>query len=220
MHDRPKISIVLVIAAAVIVFLLSPTAAGRHRLAELYGATPLAISQAGEQLRAGEFNREVAGELSRLATAIFVHADFEHLLMNMILLWPFGTLVARYLGNVGVVLLILLTGIAGNLVQVLLNVESPLPVVGASGAITGLEGIYFGLLLRWKLPDPDVWPLAHPIPPVQLGAFAVAGFLYDAYSVMNHAVGIAYGAHLGGFIAGLAAAAAITTVYPTRPRGA
>lgn len=213
MHDRPKKSIVLVIAVAVAVFLLRPTAAGRHQMAERYGAIPVEISQATRAIVAGEVDAAVAGTMARLATAIFVHADFEHLLMNMVLFWPFATLVARHLGDVAMMVLVVVTGIAGNGVQVWLNVDSPLPVVGASGAVTGLEGVYFGLLLRWKLPDPDVWPLAHPVPPLQLGAFAVAGILYDAYSVMNHAQGIAYGAHLGGFIAGLAAAAIITTLH-------
>ena len=75
--------------------------------------------------------------------------------------------------------------------------------------------MYLGLALRWHLPDPHVWPLAHPIPPLQLGAFAVVGFFFDAYSLMNHNQGVAYGAHIGGLLSGLALAAVITTFYPT-----
>jgi membrane associated rhomboid family serine protease len=89
------------------------------------------------------------------------------------------------------------------------------PIIGASGAICGFEGIYFGLILRWQLPWPEVWPLAYAVPPIQLGAFAVLGFLMDTYFLANHGKGIAYGAHAGGFVSGLLIAALITTIYPT-----
>lgn len=216
MHDRPPLSIVVMMGIAVVVFALRPTETGIDQNARDFGAVPAKITDAARQLVAGEFDPRVARELSRVVTAIFVHGDFEHLLLNMIMFWPFGVLAARYLGGPTVVVVVLTTGVAGNIVQVCFNPQSPIPIVGASGAITGLEGVYFGLLLRWNLPAPDVWPLAHPIPPMQLGAFAVVGFLVDMYSVMNHAQGVAYGAHLGGFITGVSLAAALTQIYPTR----
>jgi membrane associated rhomboid family serine protease len=101
------------------------------------------------------------------------------------------------------------------MVQAWLNSDSPIPILGASGAVCGFEGVYLGLALRWQLPDPDVWPLAFPVPPLQLGAFAVLGFVGDMYFLANQGQGVAYGAHVGGFLSGLAIAAMITTVYPS-----
>ena len=69
--------------------------------------------------------------------------------------------------------------------------------------------------MRWQLPWPDVWPLAHPIPPLQLAAFAAIGVLFDAYSLMNFEQRIAYGAHLGGFLSGVMIAALLTQFYLT-----
>ncbi len=78
----------------------------------------------------------------------------------------------------------------------------------------GLEGVYFGLALRWAMPWPDVFPLAHPIPPAQLVLYALVGIGFDIYSVATEtAAGIAYGAHIGGFASGLLFALLLTSVY-------
>jgi membrane associated rhomboid family serine protease len=90
------------------------------------------------------------------------------------------------------------------------------PTIGASGAICGFEGVYLGLALRWRLPWAEVWPLAHPVPPMQLGVFALVGFIGDMALLSDHSAHIAYGAHVGGFLSGLAIAAVLTTIYPTR----
>jgi len=60
-----------------------------------------------------------------------------------------------------------------------------------------------------------VWPLAHPIPPLQLGAVALIGFIGDIYLLSKQVGDIAYGAHIGGLIAGLLIAATLTTLYPS-----
>jgi len=133
----------------------------------------------------------------------------------MVFLWTFGYLTSQILGQRSALAVFFLTGVCGNIVQIWLNASSPAPIIGASGAVCGFEGVYLGLALRWQLPWPDVWPLAHPVPPLQLGAFAVLGFVGDMLLMANHDEHIAYGAHLGGFLSGVAIAAVITTVYPT-----
>ena len=133
----------------------------------------------------------------------------------MIFLWAFGSLCADLLGYTRVFLLFFLFGAVGNIVQTLLNPGSPIPVVGASGSILGFEGLYLGLAMVWDLKWPDVWPLAHAIPPMQLGLFAMIGVAFDVFSLMNHAQGVAYGAHLGGFLTGLFIARMCTLLYPT-----
>jgi membrane associated rhomboid family serine protease len=185
--------------------------------ADDYGAVPVAIHQAWEGLRHGAINVATLHGLSRLVTAIFLHADFEHILYNMVFMWPFACLASQFLGRWWMLAVFLITGICGNLLQVCLKLDSPAPIIGASGAISGLAGLYLGLALRWDLPWPDMWPLAHPIPPLQLAAFAAVGFVGDIYFLASRDVTrhIAFGAHIGGFLSGLAIAALITTLYPT-----
>lgn len=183
--------------------------------AQDYGAVPSLIQQAFVGLANGHFDFQSVRRMSTLLTAIFVHGDVEHILFNMIYLWVFGYLVSQHLGQWWALAAFLVTGVCGNIVQVCLNLDSPNPIIGASGAVCGFGGIYLGLALRWQLPDPDVWPIAYPIPPLQLGAFALLGFGYDMYMLANQGQHIAYGAHVGGFLAGLAIAGAFTTLYPT-----
>lgn len=208
-------TIIAIIALAVLVF-LAEQAQHTTLFAESWGAVPLAIRQAFDAVRHGELSATAARDLSRLVTALFLHGDFEHILYNMVFLWAFGYLTSEYLGEWWALGVFLSTGICGNVVQVSLNPNSMIPAIGASGAVCGFEGVYLGLALRWQLPWPDVWPLAHPIPPFQLAAFAVIGFVADAYFLMNHAQHIAYGAHVGGFLSGLVIALVVTTVWPTR----
>jgi membrane associated rhomboid family serine protease len=214
MRISRHLSILAIIAAAALVFVVEQ--AGDADFAPDYGAVPSLVCDAWRDALAGNMNASVPRHLSRLATAIFVHGDFEHILYNMLYLWAFGYLVAQHLGQWWALAAFLATGICGNVLQVLLNAQSMVPIIGASGAVCGFEGIYLGLALRWQLPDPDVWPLAHPVPPLQLGAFAVVGFIGDMYFLTDHTQHIAFGAHVGGFLSGLAIAAVVTTVYPTR----
>ena len=78
----------------------------------------------------------------------------------------------------------------------------------------GFEGAYLGLAVRWSLPWPRIWPIAHPIPPMRLVILAVVGFGFDISGTITGTPGIAYGAHLGGFIAGLF----LTSFITPRPK--
>lgn len=207
------ISIVAIIVLCAMVFTYQQTHG--DEVTEEFAAVPTVISHGFSAIVAGEPNFDALRATSRLLTAVLMHGDFEHILYNMVFLWLFGMLVADHLGQWWALLFFVVTGIAGNVAQVLLNIDSPISILGASGAVCGFEGVYLGLALRWQLPPPDVWPLAHPIPPMQLAAFAVLGAGFDAFKLMNHQQHIAYGAHVGGFIAGLAIAAVVTTLYPT-----
>ncbi len=183
--------------------------------AEEYGAVPAVIAPSFRALVHADVNVSVAQSLSRLVTAIFLHADAEHIIYNMVFLWTFGYLTSQILGQWWALAIFLLCGICGNIVQVCLNSDSPAPIIGASGAVCGFAGAYFGLALRWQLPWPAVWPLAFAVPPIQLAAFGLLGFVGDMYFLANHDQHVAYGAHVGGFLSGLAIATLITTIYPT-----
>ena len=167
------------------------------------------------ELISGHLSFSIARDLSRLVTAIFLHADPQHLGFNMVFLWTFGYLTSQVLGQWRALVIFLICGVCGNIVQVWFNTESSVSIIGASGAICGFEGVYLGLAVQWRLPYAEVWPLAHPVPPLQIGAFALIGFIGDMVLLARHDQQIAYGAHLGGLLTGVIIAAVITTIYPT-----
>jgi len=179
------------------------------------GVIPIRVRAATDAVLAGQFGTEQAVAFGTLVSSIFLHGDPQHILYNMVFLWTFGILTSDILGQWRTLAAFLGTGICGGVLHIALNPDSSAPMVGASGAIAGLEGVYLGLALRWQLPDAEIWPLAHPVPPMYLGFFAVLGFLGDLKLFADHDQKIAYGAHLGGFLSGLLIAAIITTVYPT-----
>jgi membrane associated rhomboid family serine protease len=202
-----------IIVVAVIVF-----AAEQIRetsFAESGGTIPTQVRAAAGALVDGNLSLEGVKTFATLVTSIFLHGDVEHILFNMVFLWTFGILTSNLLGQWRALAAFIICGICGAIVHTLLNPSSSDPMIGASGAVCGFEGVYLGLALRWQLPYAEVWPLAHPVPPMQLGAFALVGFVGDMLLMANHDQHIAYGAHLGGFLSGVAIAAVITTIYPT-----
>ncbi|MDQ8189284.1 rhomboid family intramembrane serine protease [Roseibacillus persicicus] len=166
-------------------------------------AFPARIEAALEHLRAGEATAADWQTFSTLLTAAFMHGGWDHILFNMLFLWIFAGLIVDLMGWRWMLGLFLATAIAGSIGDVILRSGSPVPALGASGAVMGFEGAYLGLAVRWKLPWPHIFPMAHPIPPARLGILAVVGFILDISGVIGPSTGVAHGAHLGGFITGL-----------------
>lgn len=213
----PHPTIAAIVAVCVVVFLV--TEAFFPRASFQLGATPALLRRGAEGVAEGTFNAETLKAVGTLFTALVVHAGIEHLAYNMVFLWTFGSLTSQFLGPGRALACFLVCGVCGNLLEVYLNPQSLAPVVGASGAVYGFEGIYLGLALRWELPWPEVWPLAHAVPPMQLGLFALVGVGFDLYALSQHVPrNVAYGAHLGGFCTGLLIALVVTQWYPTRHR--
>ncbi len=139
-------------------------------------------------------------------SSMFLHGGFMHLAGNMLYLWIFGNNVEDAMGHVRFVIFYLLCGVAAVLAQALPHPDSTIPMIGASGAISGVLGAY--LLL---------FPRAHVLVLIPLGAFsrlvhlpamAVLGFWFVLQLISSAFVdgsqgGVAFGAHIGGFIAGM-----------------
>jgi len=211
----PHPEIAALIAVCVLVFVVSE--AFLPRASFQFGATPAQLRRVPVEIMQGSVNSRTLKAVGTLFTALLVHAGIEHLAYNMVFLWTFGSLTCQFLGPWRAVACFFVCGACGNLLEVTLNPQSLAPIVGASGAVYGFEGIYLGLALRWELPWPEVWPLAHAVPPLQLGLFALVGVGFDVYALTQHGPRhIAYGAHLGGFGAGLLIAIVVTLWYPTR----
>lgn len=166
-------------------------------------AVPHDISVAWQEIRDGSGTGAHWLVLGSLFTAALLHGGVEHILLNMLFLWLFAGLVGELLGTRWMLVIFVVTAICGYVGDALLRSGSTIPSLGASGAVMGFEGAYLGLAVRWSLPWPRIWPIAHPIPPMRLVILALAGFFLDISGVVGGQTGIAYGAHLGGFISGL-----------------
>lgn len=172
-----------------------------ERFEDRFMAVPVDVVGAFRALNSGDFS--AAGALFTLFTAALLHGDIGHLLGNMLYLWIFAAIATELLGHRWMMLTFVFTAICGSACHVALNPEETIPMLGASGAVMGFEGLYLGMAVRWQLPFPHVWPIARPIPPAHLAAIGVLGLLFDFSGYIGGQVGVAYGAHLGGFIAGM-----------------
>jgi len=177
---------------------------GPEDWADRFMVVPAEIAQSWNNFRAGAFTSADLTSFSTLLSYAFLHANAEHLVFNALYLWIFAALAIRHLGKGWFIVIYLLTAIAGGVVHTLLGPEKIIPMLGASGAVMGFEGAYLGLALRYRLANPHVWPMAHPIPPAQLATLAVIGVAIDFHDVFTGAESfVAHGAHIGGFLMGL-----------------
>jgi membrane associated rhomboid family serine protease len=146
-------------------------------------------------------------------TYMFLHASWMHLISNMLFLWVFADNVEDAFGYFAFALFYLLCGIAGALAHVAMTPDSPAPLIGASAAVSGVIGAYVLLY-----PKARVWILLFFRIPLRISAIWVLGgwFLLQVFSVLTAETGsevqVAWWAHIGGFVAGLA----ITLVLRSR----
>jgi membrane associated rhomboid family serine protease len=164
---------------------------------------PSEVVAAWESLRGGDFSSETLKVLATTTTSEFLHADMGHLTGNALFLWIFGVVVCELCGWRWLVAAFLITGVGGSIGQILVNVDSDIPTLGASGGLMGLEGFYFGLAFQRPRPEVEVWPLARPVNSTELAAAGVVGVFFDLFGILGPAQGIAFGAHLGGFVTGM-----------------
>ncbi len=145
-----------------------------------------------------------AGEFLTLFTSIFMHAGWLHLGGNMLYLWIFGDNVEDRFGHVNFILFYLLCGLAATFAQMAFSINSTIPNVGASGAIAGVLGAYILLFPRSRvnvLMGTWVIPMSALI---VIGLWIVLQLFSGIGSISGAADtgGVAYMAHVGGFVAG------------------
>lgn len=154
------------------------------------------------------FSAQPLNESLTLFTSMFMHAGWLHLASNMLYLWIFGDNVEDRLGKIKYTFLYLLSGIAATFAQYLFYPQSDLPHVGASGAIAGVLGAY---LLFFPGQKVNVL-LGRSIVAMQsiivIGVWFFLQFVSGVGSLYStqETGGVAYIAHIGGFLAGLAVA--------------
>ncbi len=138
--------------------------------------------------------------LPQLFSYMFLHADFFHLLGNLWFLWIFGDNVEDRLGKWGFLVFYLMSGIIAALSHILTNTSSNIPMIGASGAIAGVLGAYFVFYPKAKVTT-LIFVIIRKLP-----AFIFLGIwlaMQIFYSILHSGKpGVAWYAHIGGFIFG------------------
>jgi membrane associated rhomboid family serine protease len=159
-----------------------------------------------------------------LLSSMFMHGGWLHIFGNMLFLWIFGDNVEHRIGHAAYLAFYLVAGLVASFAQILVDTDSFIPTLGASGAISGVLGAYLVLfptnrvtvlMLRFPMKVPAI---------VAIGLWAVFQFIngIGAFAVTEETGGgVAYMAHIGGFVVGVLAGILFRAIFhePRRPRG-
>lgn len=146
------------------------------------------------------------GATANLFTSMFLHGGLAHLGGNMLFLYIFGDNLEDELGHAPFLGFYLLSGVGAGLAQVYAAPESPIPMVGASGAIAGVLGGYLLLYPKARVDVLFIIVIIFKIIPIPAGIVLSVWFALQVFSgaaTPSDAGGVAYWAHAGGFVAGL-----------------
>ncbi|MEJ2514865.1 MAG: rhomboid family intramembrane serine protease [Gammaproteobacteria bacterium] len=192
------------LGACVVVFLwqMSLGAGGFNRAVFAFGVIPAVLS--GQAELAPQL--AVIPPAATVVSSMFLHGGFLHLAGNMLYLWIFGDNVEDRMGHVRYVVFYVACGVAAVFAQVLPDMDSRIPMIGASGAISGVLGAYLYLYPRARVLV--VVPIGFILRTMRMPASWVLGlwFLIQLISSLFASQGeggVAFRAHLGGFVAGL-----------------
>jgi membrane associated rhomboid family serine protease len=202
------------IAANVLVFLFELSLSGRSRGAFIYqfGIVPLRIDQGFLG------SAPLYAAFMSIFTSMFLHASWLHLIANMWVLWIFGDNIEDQVGHFRYLVFYLICGLGAAVLHILFNQGSQIPSVGASGAIAGVMGAYFLLYPAARVLTlvPFFFVFFTWLPAwIVLGYWFVVQFLSGAATSItqtNGGGGVAFWAHVGGFVAG----AGLIRLFPSR----
>ncbi|MGQ0740941.1 MAG: rhomboid family intramembrane serine protease [Alphaproteobacteria bacterium] len=193
---------IMALCIAVFLWQVSQGAAGGERAAYTYGFVP-ALLLGDARLNPA---LEAPAPVLTLFTSMFMHGSWLHLAGNMLYLWIFGNNVEDVMGHIRFLIFYLLCGVAAALTHGYANPDSTIPMVGASGAISGVLASY--VLVHPGARVTVILPLGVLLYPMKIAAVFVVGFwfliqLVSAAMTDPGRPGVAFLAHVGGFVAGL-----------------
>ena len=154
---------------------------------------------------------DAAHHYQNVLTSMFLHGSWMHIIMNMWFFWIFGNNIEDSMGRLRFIVFYLACGTAAAAAQVLMDPASPVPVVGASGAISGVMGAYLVLYPRVRVYT--LVPLGFFLTTIALPAWVMLGYwivlqflggLPQLAGAQSNG-GVAFWAHIGGFVVGAAA---------------
>ncbi len=205
--ERAPIATVGLMALCVLVYLFQITLDEREALIWIYrlGAIPAVVT--GKATLSPELKGAIPVSAT-LVTSMFLHGSMLHLAGNMLYLWIFGNNIEDALGRVRFCLFYLLCGVIAALAHIAMAPASKVPMVGASGAISGILGAY--LLLYPRAQVVVLIPIGIFLQLVRLPAVIVLLLWFALQLLFNLAAGgseegggVAWMAHIGGFLAGI-----------------
>lgn len=149
-----------------------------------------------------------------LFSAMFMHGSFLHVFGNMLYLWVFGNNVEDTFGHLRFLLFYLTAGVLAALVQVVTDVNSQIPMIGASGAIAGVLGAYALLFPRARVLTLFIFIIIPRL--IRIPAIFFLG-IWFLFQILGSSAGgsIAWFAHIGGFVAGII----LVPFFEKRPKG-
>jgi membrane associated rhomboid family serine protease len=202
-RSTPVLTVMLIaVNALVFIYQLSLGQRQEQALVFQFGAIPAVIvgsRSLPEQLAA-------IPPIFSLFTSMFLHGGFMHIIGNMLYLWIFGNNIEDAMGRARFLVFYLACGVLAALAHILSNPASVIPTIGASGAISGVLGAY--LLLYPRARVLTLVPLGFFMPLVYIPASIVLGFWFVLQLISGslsspQGGGIAWFAHVGGFVAGM-----------------
>jgi len=217
-HHLPVVTFGLIAANCLAFFYqLSLSQAGLERLVFTLGMVPARVTALPTNPDIG-----LAGAFLPLFTSMFLHGGWLHLLGNMWFLWIFGDNIEDRLGHLRYLLFYLLCGLGAGLAHTLFNLSSTIPTIGASGAVAGVLGGYFllfpGARVLTLVPAFFLFLIELPAYLILLYWFVLQLFS-GAISLRIRGAetgGVAWWAHIGGFLLGIVLVLAFGGKRPKR----
>lgn len=179
------------------------------------------LSVVPANVTANPFSAETIMDFFR---SMFFHGGWDHILGNMLYLYLFGDNIEDRLGEILYIILYFVSGFVAGIAQIMLDPNSTIPLIGASGAIAGVLGAYLvifpgvkvrGIIPLGRVSSMQEWPAI-----VVLGMWFVLQLVNGVGSITSGAAyggGVAFFAHVGGFITGAVIAFLFTRVVPQPP---
>jgi membrane associated rhomboid family serine protease len=191
---------IIVLNVLVFLYQLTLSPEGLQLLLNRYGAVPLLLTH---PFAGGVEIPPALPPTLTVFSSMFLHGGLIHLLGNMLYLWIFGNNIEDYLGHVRFVLFYLICGLFAAFFHTLSDLNSPIPMIGASGAIAGVLGAYFLLFPRANVST--LFIIIVFIKIIKVPAVLILGFwfLIQLLNAGTEGGSVAWYAHVGGFLTGL-----------------
>lgn len=199
----------------ILVFVFLQGLGGNDAFSYAFSLVPFEITT-GTDLTGAQVVRDMLGNAGRVEhyptplpvyfnflSSMFMHGDFWHLGGNMLFLWIFGDNLEDRIGHIRFVLFYLVCGFAAAAGQIIVDSDSIIPMLGASGAISGVLGGYIVLFPRRRV-TAFIFRFLTEVPAYVAIGIWIAYQLVLGYMTDPGTGGVAYAAHIGGFVAGVA----------------
>lgn len=200
----PVITIILIIINSLVYYYQFFIVTDSIRFIYSFGLTPFEISQGVDIIPYGP-----SPVYLTIVSSMFMHGSFVHLFGNMLYLWIFGNNIEDYLGKLKFTIFYFLSGIFAAFTQILISPQSQVPMIGASGAVAGVLGAYFILFPKSRITTLIFFGFFIRLIKMPalfvLGIWIIFQLLYgfSNISLQGADAGVAWFAHIGGFIGGI-----------------